>query len=164
MTNDKISRRQLARLSVGALTMTSLTSLPGLRLVPKLYAQPEPGDDSRLFKTAILAEGLSQAFNFLDAMMDAYAQGQQQRLIQSFSDQIGLLSTSFVYDNSVVINAFLERGQAADLQRALLLGETLLYAQQHDPAGDGRVRQAYFVDQPDANGVFLREALAPFFF
>lgn len=164
MTNDKISRRQLARLSVGALTMTSLTSLPGSRLVPKLYAEQEPDDDSRLFKSAILADGLTNAYAFFDQMMDAYAQGQQLRLIQSFSDQIGLLSTSFVYDNSVVINAFLERGLSTDLQRALVLGETLLYAQQHDPAGDGRVRQAYFVDQPDANGVFLREALAPFFF
>ena len=164
MMNDKISRRQLARFSIGALTTTSLTSLPGIGLVPKLYAQQEPGNDSRLFKSGILADGLARAYSFLDAMMDAYAQGQQLRLIQSFSDQIGLLSTAFVYDNAVVINALLERGQATDLERSLILGETLLYAQQHDPAGDGRVRQAYFVDQPDANAVFLREALAPFFF
>jgi hypothetical protein len=85
-------------------------------------------------------------------------------LIQSYSDQMQLQSTSFVYDNAVVINALLERGDHANLQRARLLGDALLYAQQSDSSGDGRVRQAYFVDQPDTNGVFLRPALAPFFF
>jgi hypothetical protein len=164
MTKEKISRRQLAKLGVGALTMTTLASLPGTGLVPALSAQQTPGNDSQFIHSAILTDGLAKAYSFLDQMMDAYAQGQTLRLIQSFSDQIGLLSTSFVYDNSVVINALLLRGRSADVQRALVLGDTLLYAQQHDPIGDGRVRQAYFVNQPDANGVFLQEALAPFFF
>jgi hypothetical protein len=165
MKSDKISRRQLGKISIGALTMTALTSLPGVGLVQSGSNSPQgQGEESSFFRGALLRNGLTRAYEFLDAMMDAYAQGQQLRLIQSFSDQIGLLSTSFVYDNAVVINAFLLRGSSADIQRALVLGETLLYAQQHDPAGDGRVRQAYFVNQPDSNGVFLQEALAPFFF
>jgi hypothetical protein len=165
MTFDKISRRQLGKLGVGALTMTALTSLPGAGLVAAAQeSSQDQGGDSSFFKGPQLRDGLTRAYAFLDSMMDAYAQGQTLRLIQSFSDQMGLLSTSFVYDNAVVIHAFLQRGTNADIQRALVLGETLLYAQQTDPAGDGRVRQAYFVAQPDANGVFLQEALAPFFF
>ncbi|HEY6250248.1 MAG TPA: Tat pathway signal sequence domain protein [Candidatus Angelobacter sp.] len=164
MTNEKLSRRQLAKLSVGALTMSTLTALPGSGLVPALSADQAPGNDSQFLNSANLKDGLAKAYSFLEQMMDAYAQGQTLRLIQSYSDQMGLLSTSFVYDNSVVINALLLRGGANLTQRALVLGETLLYAQQHDPIGDGRVRQAYFVNQPDANGVFLQEALAPFFF
>lgn len=160
MTQQRISRRQLGKLGFGALTLGGLTSLPGISLVPHAHADENPNSA----RSAKLASGLTNAYAFLDTMMDAYAQGQTLRLIQSFSDQIGLLSTSFVYDNSVVINALLVRGTGADIERALVLGETLLYAQQTDPIGDGRVRQAYFVDQPDGNGVFLREALAPFFF
>jgi hypothetical protein len=114
--------------------------------------------------TPHLVNGLAKAHAFVHSMMDAYATGQTLRLIQSYSDQMQLQSTSFVYDNAVVINALLERGDNASLQRARLLGQTLLYAQQNDPCGDGRVRQAYFVDQPDTSGVFLRPALAPFFF
>lgn len=165
MAFDKISRRQLAKIGMGSLAMTALTSLPGTGLAPAtLNALQGQEGDSSFFKGPQLRDGLTKAYAFLDTMMDAYAQGQTLRLIQSFSDQMGLLSTSFVYDNDVVINAFLERGSHDDIQRAIVLGETLLYAQQNDPAADGRVRQAYFVNQPDANGVFLQEALAPFFF
>jgi hypothetical protein len=165
MAFEKISRRQLGKIGVSAVTMTALTSLPGAGLIAAAQDKSQEADgESRFFKGPLLRDGLNRAFSFLDQMMDAYAQGQTLRLIQSFSDQIGLLSTSFVYDNAVVINAFLERGGATDIQRAQVLGETLLYTQQSDPAGDGRVRQAYFVNQPDTNGVFLQQALAPFFF
>jgi hypothetical protein len=165
MKSDKISRRQLGKIGMGTLTMTALTSLPGTGLIAVAQdISQDQGGDSSFFRGLQLREGLAKAYTFLDSMMDAYAQGQTLRLIQSYSDQMGLLSTSFVYDNAVVINAYLQRGANADIQRALVLGETLLYAQQNDPAGDGRVRQAYFVNQPDSNGVFLQEALAPFFF
>jgi hypothetical protein len=164
MINEKISRRQLAKLGVGALTMSTLTSLPCVGLIPTLHAQPKQANNSRFAQFANLPSALNNAYTFLDTMMDAYAQGQQLRLIQSYSDQMGLLSTAFVYDNAVATTAFLLRGAPTDLQRALILGETLLYAQQNDPAADGRVRQAYFVNQPDSNGVFLQEALSPFFF
>jgi hypothetical protein len=153
MNNRKISRRELARVGVGAFAATALASMPA-----KSRAQESGAEDS------LPAAGVAKAFTFLHTMMDAYAQGQTLRLIQSYSDQMQLLSTSFVYDNAVVINALLERDDPADLQRALLLGKTLLYAQQNDSSGDGRVRQAYFVNQPDTNGVFATPALAPFFF
>ena len=154
MNNRMISRRELARVGVSAVAATALASLP-----EKSRAQEAPCDEDSL-----LAAGVEKTYTFLHSMMDAYAQGQTLRLVQSYSDQMGLLSSSFVYDDAVVINALLERGDPADLQRARLLGETLLYAQQNDSIGDGRVRQAYFVNQPDANGVFLLPALAPFYF
>jgi hypothetical protein len=158
MDNRKISRRELTKVGVGAFTATALTSVPATSRAQRADGEGTYDADS------LLASGLEKAYAFLQSMMDAYAKGQTLRLIQSYSDQMQLQSTSFVYDNAVVINALLERGDHANLQRARLLGDALLYAQQSDSSGDGRVRQAYFVDQPDTNGVFLRPALAPFFF
>ena len=80
------------------------------------------------------------AYLFLDTMMDAYAQGSTTRLSQSYSDEIGLESTAFVYDNAVEIIARLLRGSGGNLDRAKVLGNGLLYAQQTDSAADGRVR------------------------
>ena len=96
--------------------------------------------------------------------MDAYAQGSTTRLSQSYSDELGLESTAFVYDNAVEIMARLLRGQGLDLARAKILGNGLLYAQKIDPAADGRVRQAYFVDHADAQGAFVIPSGFPFFF
>lgn len=157
MDYRKVSRRELARVGVSAFTATALASMPAQSRAQG--AGDEAGDGS-----ALLSTGSQKSYVFLQSMMDAYAQGQTLRLIQSYSDQMQLQSNSFVYDNAVVINALLERADPSNLQRARLLGEALLYAQQNDSSGDGRVRQAYFVDQPDTNGVFLRPALAPFFF
>jgi hypothetical protein len=158
MNNGKISRREFASVGVGTFAATVLVCVPG-----KSHAHESSGE-AGCAEDSLLAAGVAKSYTFLHSMMDAYAQGQTLRLIQSYSDQMQLLSTSFVYDNAVVINALLERGDPANQQRALLLGQSLLYAQQNDSSGDGRVRQAYFVNQPDANGVFLTPALAPFFF
>lgn len=106
-----------------------------------------------------------RAFSFLDAMMDAYAQGSTLRLVQSYPDQQGLMSTAFTYDNSLIIFACLARGRKEDIARARIIGDSLLYAQNHDPNySDGRLRQAYFVDQPDVNGAYIRLATDPFWF
>jgi hypothetical protein len=121
------------------------------------WASPEGNDPD-------FAASFSRAYSFLDTMMDAYAQGPAVRLSQSYSDQQGLQSTGFVYDNSLVLMAHLLRGRSDDISRATLLGDAFLHAQQVDSMADGRVRQAYFVDQPDGAGVFLRPALFPFFF
>ncbi|MBO0862491.1 MAG: Tat pathway signal sequence domain protein [Chloracidobacterium sp.] len=112
-----------------------------------------------------LPDSFLRVYSFLDEMMDAYAQGATLRLIQSYSDQQGLLSTAFTYDNALVVQAYLLRGRNDDIDKARTLGNSLIYAQQNDPNfKDGRLRQAYFVDQPDPNGVFIRLALNPFFF
>src|SRR5579872_347160 len=163
MKNTEISRRNLAKLGVGA-AAAGLVSWGGLNFLPSARAEEGPDWDSPFRNSGLFAASFDAAYSFLDTMMDAYVSGQTLRLIQSYSDQIGLESTAFVYDNAVAINAFLLRSRGDDVARAQVLGRTLLYAQQTDPIGDGRVRQAYFVNQADSNGVFLSEALFPFFF
>src|SRR5258706_1409408 len=89
---------------------------------------------------------VERAYESLSLAMDAYQQGQTPRLIQSFADSQQLGSTAFVYDNSLAIFAYLERGRPDDVARATRLGDSFLYAQTHDPIyADGRVRQAYWV-------------------
>lgn len=164
MTDLNVSRRQLARLSLGAAAVAGLASFPGLQALAEVRADETTGQDSSLAGNPALRTAFDNAYSFLNTMMDAYAQGATVRLSQSYTDQQGLESTGFVYDNSVALQAHLLRGRADDVARAVLIGEALLHAQQTDSRADGRVRQAYFVDQPDASGVFLRPALFPFFF
>jgi hypothetical protein len=164
MNDSKVSRRQLARLSVGAAAAASLASFPGLQGLAEVREDETTGRESSFARNPVFAAAFDNSYSFLNTMMDAYAQGQTVRLSQSYTDQQGLRTTGFVYDNSVALQAHLLRGRGDDVSRAVLLGEALLHAQQVDSIGDGRVRQAYFVDQPDANGVFLRPALFPFFF
>lgn len=85
------------------------------------------------------------ALAFLRVMADAYpdSNGAGPRLAQSYSDENGLFSTAFVYDNALAVCAALTLGDTA---LATTLGDGLLYAQAHDPgARDGRLRQAYNV-------------------
>ncbi|MFC8431123.1 Tat pathway signal sequence domain protein [Streptomyces sp. NPDC057253] len=81
---------------------------------------------------------------FLAAAMDAYPDHGTLRLTQSYTDQAGLFSTAFTYDNALAILAHL--ASPAGGARAVALGDALLYAQTHDPGyDDGRLRQAYNV-------------------
>ena len=164
MTNHEISRRQLAKFGFGVAAVAGVTSVSGLGIVSAAHALESRGDDSPRSDELAFTASVNRSYSFLNAMMDGYAQGPVTRLSQSYTDQQGLESTGFVYDNSLVINSYLLRGQPADIARAIVLGKALLHAQQVDAIGDGRVRQAYFVDQPDAQGVFVRPALFPFFF
>jgi hypothetical protein len=87
-----------------------------------------------------------RAYTFLAAAMDAYADHGTVRLAQSYSDQAGLFSTAFTYDNALVILAHLASRTEDARSRATALGDALLYAQAHDPGyDDGRLRQAYNV-------------------
>ena len=99
--------------------------------------------------TAAAADGPSaprRALAFLAAAMDAYPDHGTVRLAQSYTDQAGLFSTAFTYDNALVILADLAAGTADGRRRAVALGDALLYAQAHDPGyDDGRLRQAYNV-------------------
>ncbi|MFJ4569224.1 Tat pathway signal sequence domain protein [Streptomyces caelestis] len=83
---------------------------------------------------------------FLAAAMDAYSDHGSIRLTQSYTDQAGLFSTAFTYDNALAILAHLAARRPESLARATALGDALLYAQTHDPGyDDGRLRQAYNV-------------------
>ncbi len=138
MSSTLFSRRKFFEAGAAAAAAAGVAAIPGAALARSPQeAAPEPlfppGGAQRFF--------LSQqnAYLFLDTMMDAYAQGLTTRLSQSYSDEIGLESTAFVYDNAVEIMARLLRASGQDLDRAKVLGNGLLYAQQTDPAADGRV-------------------------
>jgi hypothetical protein len=92
------------------------------------------------------ASGPARGHAFLAAAMDAYPDHGGIRLTQSYTDQAGLFSTAFTYDNALAVLAHLAARTEAGLTRAEALGDALLYAQDHDPAhDDGRLRQAYNV-------------------
>jgi hypothetical protein len=162
MISTLLSRRKLFQAGAAAAAAAGVAAIPGTALA----RPPQEGDSANLFQgdAQKFRASLQNAYLFLDIMMDAYAQGPTIRLSQSYADEIGLESSAFVYDNAVEIMARLLRGQGQDLARAEVLGNGLLYAQQIDPAGDGRVRQAYFVDHADANGAFIALSGFPFFF
>ncbi|GGR55002.1 Tat pathway signal sequence domain protein [Streptomyces aurantiogriseus] len=87
-----------------------------------------------------------RAYAFLAAAMDGYPDHGTVRLAQSYTDQAGLFSTAFTYDNALAILANLASRTADGRSRAVALGDALLYAQAHDPVhDDGRLRQAYNV-------------------
>lgn len=133
-----MNRRQFILLGTGIVAGTSIgvTGNPG---GPMAWA-----DDT--FTVTSRKNSVKRAYGYIAFAMDAYQQGQTPRLVQSFADSQGLGSTAFVYDNSLAILAFLERGKGDDIARARLLGDSFLYAQANDPTySDGRVRQAYWV-------------------
>ena len=165
MTSNLFSRRKLFQAGAAAAATAGMAAIPGAALAPP--AQESASELESLFREGDqerFGRSLQNAYLFLDTMMDAYAQGSTTRLSQSYSDEIGLESTAFVYDNAVEIMARLVRGRGQDLARAKVLGNGLLYAQQIDAAADGRVRQAYFVDHADSKGVFVVPSGFPFFF
>jgi hypothetical protein len=163
MNSTLFSRRKLFQAGAAAAAAAGVAAIPGASLARPAQdgdsASPFSERDAEKFRAS-----LQNAYLFLDTMMDAYAQGSTTRLSQSYSDELGLESTAFVYDNAVEIMARLLRGQGLDLARAKILGNGLLYAQKIDPAADGRVRQAYFVDHADAQGAFVIPSGFPFFF
>jgi len=99
---------------------------------------------------------LDKAYDFLFQMMDLHAQGGELRLAQSYvaTPTFDGGDVSYTYDDAVMIAALLQRGTAADKDRARILGDSLVYAQAHDKAGDGRLRDAYHSDpflKPDGS-------------
>jgi hypothetical protein len=117
---------------------TGLAGVPG----PAQASAPAPLGGSRTSRESIRA-----AYAFLDAAADGNPDHNAGvRLAQSYADELGLFSTAFVYDNALAINAYLLEGSLRGRKRAELLGDGLLYAQDHDPGySDGRLRQAYNV-------------------
>src|SRR5215207_10018933 len=87
-----------------------------------------------------------RGYAFLDAAMDGYPTFGTNRLAQSYTDQAGLFSTAFTYDNALCVLAYLADWRPSSTARATTLGDALLFAQDNDPQyADGRLRQAYNV-------------------
>jgi len=166
MEEAKLSRRRLVQLGLGAAAGVGFTSAAVVGLVqPALADLDFDHDDNPFREDRDLAKSVQNAYAFLDQMMDAYAQGNTVRLVQSYADQIAggtFFSTAFTYDNALLLLAYVARGRRGDIARALVLGNALAYAQKTDPAGDGRLRQAYFGGSADSNGVFVKPGLSFF--
>lgn len=165
MSELELSRRRLMQLGLGAAASAGLLSTGGAALAhaSDLHLDAPRGLGHRNSKS--LQDSISNAYLFLGQMMDAYAQGSTIRLCQSYSDQIAggtFFSTAFIYDNALLALAYLARGESDDMTRAQIIGDAILYAQQVDPAGDGRFRQAYFAGVPDSNGVYVTPGLSFF--
>ena len=88
---------------------------------------------------------LDRAYQFLYARMDRYQRGPSLRLVQSYvrTPTFDDGDISYTYDDTVMIAALLERGEPEDIRRARVLGNSILYAQAHDPYADGRIRDGY---------------------
>lgn len=160
MSARKIPNHTFSRRNVLLGTGLGVLAMPGISL-----ARPMQEAGASLLAETTFERSLQTAYDFLDTMMDAYASGNTVRLIQSYSDQSGLLSTGFTYDNAVAIQAYLLRNGYGDLTRAEVLGNALIEAQATNfPINDGRFAQAYFVNTPDASGAYVTPAGAPFYF
>jgi hypothetical protein len=154
----KLSRRKFFGMGIGA---------AAAGLAPRTFTKEAhaSGSNSASHDAQDYQSSIENAFTFQKTMMDAYATGDTVRLIQSYSDQSGLLSTAMSYDNAVSIHAYLLRGQKDDLARAEVLGNGLIYAQANNfPIADGRFAQGYFVNTPSSGGAYITPAAAPFFF
>jgi len=159
MNDVTVSRRRLIQMGVSSAATLGLAAAS-----PTPQAHAFQAAANAASPTSSLAASIQGAFAFLNQMMDNYAQGSTVRMCQSYSDQIAggtFLSTAFVYDNAVMLLAYLARGRGQDIQRAIVLGNALLYAQNNDPAGDGRFRQAYFAGV-DNGGVYVSTGLSYF--
>lgn len=157
---DPISRRKFFGFGVGAAAAAGAAPLAFPQLARAVPSNPVTLDDAKTY-----FQSIEKAVAFQNTMMDAYATGSTVRLIQSYSDQSGLESTSFTYDDAVSIHAYLLHGTSDSLTRAEVLGQGLIYAQANNfPFNDGRFAQAYFVNQPSASGAYITPAAFPFYF
>lgn len=92
---------------------------------------------------------VAAAYAHLDESMDEWASAPALRLPSSYhGGALDNWDNSVTYDNALVIIAYLAHtgGGAASAdarQRARTMGDALLRLQSGDPAGDGRVRNAY---------------------
>jgi len=128
----KTSRRNFFGMGIGA---AAAAGLAPMTLIKEAHAS---GSNSASHDAHDYQSSIEDAFTFQNTMMDAYATGDTVRLIQSYSDQSGLLSTAMTYDNAVSIHAYLLRRQEDDLARAEILGNGLIYAQANNfPIADG---------------------------
>ena len=131
-----VSRRRLLTLSAAATVAA-----------PLLAQQPASAAGwygSRNLADPALAAPVDRAYRYLDTVQDAYLKGAEPRLLQSYNNESGLMTTAFVYDNALAVLAYLANPTVANVRRARLVGDALLWAQANDEAfTDGRVRQAY---------------------
>jgi len=141
--NPMIRRSQFLAAGVGAAAAKALGPRAGASTLASGSSFLQPLRPIRGLKRS-----LARAYEFLDEMMDLYANGITLRLAQSYvpTTAQNLGDLAYTYDNAAMITALLQRGTSDDLSRAQTLGDSLVYAQAHDPKNDGRIRDGYHVN------------------
>ena len=132
-----VSRRRLLTVPAAAAATAA---------APVLAADPASAssDAPRHLVDPALGHPVARACRYLDVVQDAYVRGAEPRLLQSYNNESGLMTAAFVYDNALAVLAYLANPTVANVRRARLIGDALLWIQVNDEAfGDGRVRQAY---------------------
>ncbi|MFT2693986.1 hypothetical protein [Clavibacter zhangzhiyongii] len=149
-----LSRRALLGGSAAAVGTALLAAPQAASASGPLLGAPDLGSPTA---SRALMRSAKGAYEFLDGRVDEYATGSQLRLPRSY--QGGFFTTptfdfvsSFAYDDALVILAYLGRGSRADVRRATVLGDALLFVQANDPIGDGRTRASYQPDTFPATG------------
>lgn len=116
-------------------------------------ATPAPEGEGAWFTspdgTTDYARSATLAYEFLDGRVDEYCSGDGLCLPRSY--QGGFFTTpdrdftsSFLYDDALIIIAYAARGLPDDVRRARAVGDAMLFVQQHDPTyDDGRTRVSY---------------------
>jgi hypothetical protein len=102
--------------------------------------------------TRQLAVSVARAYLFLNQMMDLRTAGATPRLVRSYLG--GLLgldgdTSSDIYDDALVIDAYLAGSTAREVARAEVIGNGLLYLQAHDPSHDGRIMDPVSGGRPE---------------
>ncbi|AGZ45618.1 hypothetical protein [Actinoplanes friuliensis] len=134
-----LSRRSLLALPAAAAAATVAAPL----LVPQSAAAAGSCAPRHLVDRS-LAGPVGRACHYLDVVQDAYVKGGEPRLLQSYNNESELMTTAFVYDNALAALAYLANPTVANVRRARLIGDALLWIQDNDEKyTDGRVRQAY---------------------
>ncbi|MEV6629158.1 hypothetical protein AB0M54_00205 [Actinoplanes sp. NPDC051470] len=138
VTSVPVSRRRLLALPAAAAAAT--VAAGALPADPASASSDRP----RHLVDPSLSGPVARAYRYLDVVQDAYAKGAEPRLLQSYNNESGLMTAAFVYDNALATLAYLANPSVANVRRARLIGDALLWAQANDEAfTDGRVRQAY---------------------
>uniref|UniRef100_A0AAU3IGR2 Uncharacterized protein n=1 Tax=Streptomyces sp. NBC_01393 TaxID=2903851 RepID=A0AAU3IGR2_9ACTN len=123
---------------------------PGGALIDKIvgYNFFNPGTGS----TVSSSDSTRKADSFLLNAIDQYGSSDALRVPQSYTGgffgpggKFGPTGyqASFTYDNAVTVMALLTNHTGTDFTHAIALGDSLLYAQDHDPVNDGRIRASY---------------------
>ena len=133
-----VTRRRLLALPAAAAAAGVAAPL----LVPQ--SASAGGCAARQLVDRSLVEPVGRAYHYLDVVQDAYVKGREPRLLQSYNNESELMTTAFVYDNALAALAYLANPTVANVCRARLIGDALLWIQANDEKyTDGRVRQAY---------------------
>ncbi len=107
------------------------------------------------FQVSAAMADTTLAFTHLDARMDHYERNPTSpRLIESYAITDGnppcqrLVDIAFVYDNALVLLAYLHHQAPGSRRRARVLADAFVYAMNHDRYyHDGRLRNAYSAKQ-----------------